>query len=209
MEKTKNEDKSIFVHLDLIDEMAWKDACINTNSILIVPSRDDTLNIRSKIQSFRNIAHLSNYEFSEKYLQIMIDNGIETAILLPVKDYDTLSIKLINKGFTIKILEMNIADLSNSNCNDLCKYISRSKSYYLFWFEHLSRQNDFITNPSSLEIELASLIRKLDFTKLDHIQFNNFLINMIQLENLGEPLIYNFLKKGVINTYNNNKMENK
>lgn len=206
MEQTKNEDKSIFVHLDQIDDMAWTDSCSDTNLLLITANRDDTFNIRSKTK-YKNVAHLFNYELNQSRVNLMVKSKIETVVLLPIENYDALAISLINNGFTIKVLEMKASDIINSNINDLCKYISRSKQYYSFWLEHLSKQNDFITNPSSLEIELTTLIHKLDFTKLDHIQFNIFLINMIQLENLGEPLIYNFLKKSIINTYNN-KTEN-
>lgn len=204
MKQTEGEDKSIFVHLDLIDSMAWQDACTHTNIILITSSRDDTFFIRSKFQQFKNVAHLANYEFDGKYIEIIKQNGIETVVLLPIENYDILAISLINVGFTVKILEMSVTDILNGTSSELSKHISRSKCYYAHWFGKISNKTDIIANTTCLEMEIVNLIRKLKFEKLNHVPFNYWLIQMIQLENFGEPLLFNLIQKAIINTYNNN-----
>jgi len=204
MKQAVNEDKSIFVHLDLIDSMAWQDACTHTNIILITSSRDDTFFLRSKFQQFKSVAHLANYDFDEKYIEIMEQNGIEIVVLLPTENYTTLAISLINVGFTVKILEMTITDILSGTSSELSKHINRSKDYYIHWFEKISKKTDIIVNATGLEMEIINLIRKLDFNKLNHIPFNYWLIQMVQLDNgCGEPLLFNFIQKSVITTYNN------
>lgn len=204
MKQTESEDKSIFVHIDLIDNMSWQDACTHTSIILITSSRDDTFHIRSKFQQFKNVAHLAKYECDEKYIEVMKQNGIETVVLLPTENYDTLAISLINVGFTVIILEMSVTDILDGSANELSKRISKSKDYYTHWFEKISKKTDIIVNVTGLEIEITNLIRKLDFNKLDHIPFNHWFIQMLQLENgYGEPLIFNMVQKAIITTYNN------
>lgn len=204
MKQTENENKSIFVHIDLIDNMSWQDACTHSDTILITSSRDDTFNIRSKFQQFKNVAHLINYEFDEKYIEIMMRNEITTVVLLPNKNHDTLAISLINAGFTVKILKMTVTHILDTTESELLKYINRSKGYYMHWFECISKKSDIIVNTTGLEIEIINLISKLDFNKLNHVQFNYWLIQMIQLDNgCGEPLLFNLIQRATINTYNN------
>lgn len=203
MNQTENEDKSIFVHIDLIDNMSWQDACTHTSIILITSSRDDTFHLRSKFQQFKNVAHLAKYEFNEKRIEIMKQNKIETVVLLQVKGYNELAVALINNGFSVKILEMSVTNILDGTESELLKHINRSKDYYIHWFDIISKKTDIIVNTTSLEIEIVNLIRKLDFSKLDHVQFNYWLIQMIQLENgYGEPLLFNFIRRAVITTYN-------
>lgn len=204
MNKNESEDKSIFVHIGLIDEMSFQDGCANTDTILITRSRDDTFNIRSKFQQFKNVAHLINYEFDSKYIEAMEQNGIETVVLLPTENYDTLAISLINVGFTVNVLEMAVTDILSWTSSELPKQISRSKGYYTHWFDKIAKKTDIIANPTGLEIEIINLIRKLDFNRLDHVPFNHWLIQMVQLENgYGEPLLFNLIQKSIITTYNN------
>ena len=196
----KSNENNIFVNLDVLDEMIWTDAISNTNTLFLLNGRDDVFNVKSTIK-YKNVTYFPRYEINDKFLTILNESKIKNIILLPAHNYKNLSIELINNGFIVAILNLTIAEVLSKNIDELTKLINnKTQSYYNYYFENLSRKKDIIANPQELEDELIDLISKLKFNHLNHIPFNIWLTQMIQLDNgCGEPLIYNLLKKALTN----------
>lgn len=196
----KINEKNIFVNLEVLDEMIWQDATTNTKVLLILDSRDDVFNVKSKIK-YKYVSYFPKYEINNKFLNTLKESKIENIVLLPLNSYDFLSIELINNGFNVTILDITTKEILLKNLEELTKVINnKTKSYYDHWLENLSRKSDFIANPTGLEIKITNLLKQLNFENLNHIPFNTWLTQTIQLDNgCGEPLIFNLMKKSIIN----------
>jgi hypothetical protein len=199
----KNEN-DIFMHVNLIDKVIWEQSTANTDTIIILPARDDTYNIMSKTK-YKSVSHFANYQINADHLTILKKSKVETVILLALPNYQELAITLINNGYTVIILNQSIKEITCSTTDGINKSIkTKSTPYFDYIYSDFAKSNDIITFPAKLENFITQLIEKIDFNCSDHIPFNNFLIRMIGLDNgCGEPLLFNLIKKSLINTLNN------
>ncbi|MEL7641523.1 MAG: hypothetical protein AAGU21_17960 [Solidesulfovibrio sp.] len=197
-------ENDIFMHVGLIDKVVWEQSTSNTDTIIITPSRDDTYNIMS-LTGYKSVSHFANYEINEDHFTILKKSNVENIVLLALPNYQELAIELINSGYSITILNQTTKELINSTKDEINKSTkTKSMPFYEYLYTEFAKCNDILTFPSNLENFLTQLIDKIDFNSANHIQFNRFLIHMIGLDNgCGEPLLFNLIKKSLINTINN------
>jgi len=192
-------ENDIFMHVDLIDKVVWEQSTSNTDTIIITSSRDDTYNIMS-LTGYKSVSHFTNYKINKDHLAILKKSNVENILLFEFSNYQELAIELINSGYNITILNQPTKELINSTKDEINKSIkTKSTPYYDHIYTEFAKANDTLTFPSKLEIFLTQLIEKIDFNRLNHIPFNNFLIRLIGLDNgCGEPLLFNLMKKSLI-----------
>ncbi|MYL82456.1 hypothetical protein GTA51_04795 [Desulfovibrio aerotolerans] len=198
-----SKENDIFMNLGLIDKIVWEQATSDTETIIIMPSRDDTYDVMSKT-GYKSVSHFANYKINNDHIDILQKSKVETIVLLSLPNYQELAFKLINEGYTIVILNQSIKDITNSTIDSIHKSIkTKSTPYYDYIYSEFARSNDVLTFPAKLESFLTQLIEKIDFNRANHIPFNNFLIHMLGLDNgCGEPLLFNLIKKSLITTLN-------
>ena len=199
-----SKENDILMNLVLIDKIVWEQSTANTDTIIILPSRDDTYNVMSKT-GYKSVSHFANYQINADHLTILKNSKVETVILLALPNYQELAIELINYGYTVTILNQSIVDITNSTIDKIHKSIkTKSTPYFEFIYSEFAKSNDILTFPAKLESFLTQLLEKIDFNRADHIPFNRFLIHMIGLDNgCGEPLLFNLIQKSLINIVNN------
>jgi hypothetical protein len=196
-------DNDIFMHVNLIDKVVWEQSTLNTDTIIITSSRDDTYNIMS-LTGYKNVSHFTDYKMNKDHFAILKKSKVENIILMPLPNYQELAIELINCGYSLTVLNQTTKELINSTTDEINKTIKTNATpYYEYIYTEFAKCNDILTFPSKLESFLTTLIDKIDFNSTNHIQFNRFLIYMIGLDNgCGEPLLFNFIKNAIIDTYN-------
>lgn len=196
---------NLFEYVSTIDKMILDDALIDATRILILSTRDDVFKVKSSL-AFRPVIYFDNYEFNDRHAKSMHKAGIDEVVLIPLDGYEQLAIKLINAGFSVKILNMRTNEILKSTSDALTKSISKStKSYYDFSFDEfcINHSDSLLSNPALLENKVVELIESLNFQKIDHVSFDCWLNMMIGKQDAYyAPILFNMLKTAVIKTYN-------